>query len=235
MATLKEKEELLKTMEENCPFFQQDYRSLRVSPYPNTEENIDILMTELISFFGSSNFAYGKELNKKGIWHIHAIFYSPDYDPSKFKDDLYSLLRNVIPEWDETKIGNATFSCKEKIEKGLVRAVAYSLKCKDARLGGSEQWIEFADQCKKNSYDIPQSLGDIMDDLWLSFKDNEIDEQQLWIEMVYQRANYEGQGGFTSTRYADIDAFVETFRIKKYGRDYVQRKYREKKEKISLN
>lgn len=63
-----------------------------------------------------------------------------------------------------------------------------------------------------------------MDTLWCAFKDNEIDENELWIQMCLQRACFEGSGGFTATRYGDIDAFIETFKIKKFGREYLERK-----------
>lgn len=57
-----------------------------------------------------------------------------------------------------------------------------------------------------------------MDDLYSRFENNEINERQLWIEMTYGRAQFPDQ----KTRYADIDAFVETFKIKKLGIEYVK-------------
>lgn len=134
---------------DDCPFFSPDFQALRLTPYPNNEANIDILMKELnILFAGVSNYVYGKEFGKN--WHIHAVFYAPDFDKKakeSFKNELYEFLGNVIPNWDSTKKGNSTFSCE--VCKDVTTAVAYAQKNKDVVVSGSDRWMEFAEDCKK--------------------------------------------------------------------------------------
>lgn len=193
----------------------EHYQALRVTPYPNTETNLDIVIQSLHLILGEM-FVISKEFSKKQKWHLHAVFYDIDFNKDNFRDKLYELLTQKIDDWDITKKGNTVFTCLPV--ESLERAVMYCCKDKDILFQGNDVWKEYVEECKKKSFSKPTSIKELMGDLFLRFENDELNERSLWIEMVTERAQFSDQ----KTRYADIDAFVETFKIKKYGKEYVQ-------------
>lgn len=192
-----------------------NYQALRVTPYPNSEANLDSILVSLNSILGET-YVYSKEFSKKSKWHLHAVFYDPDFNKDEFRDKLYEFLTELIDDWDITKKGNTVFTCTPV--DNLTRAVMYCCKDQDIYYNGNQVWKDFVEECKKNSYQKPTSIKELMDDLYSRFENNELNERTLWIEMVYERAQFPDQ----KTKYADIDAFVETFKIKKLGKEYVE-------------
>lgn len=193
----------------------ENYQALRLKPFPNSETNIDILKANLNSLLGET-YVISKEYSKKTEWHLHAVFYAPDFDKGAFAPKLYEFLYDNIQDFDKSKKGNSVWTCTPA--RNLQHAVMYCCKDKDILYGGNQVWKDFVEESKKNSYGKPTSVKELMDDLYSRFENNELNERSLWIEMVFERAQFPDQ----KTKYHDIDAFIETFKIKKLGKEYVQ-------------
>lgn len=193
----------------------ENYHALRVNTFPNTESNTDYVKANLKSILGDT-YVISKEWATNKGWHCHAVFHSPDFDKVGFRDKLYEFLTENIEDWDITKKGNTVYTCTPV--RNLEHAVMYCCKDKDIIYDGNQVWKDYVEECKKNSFQKPTSIKELMDDLYLRFENNELNDRSLWIEMVYGRAQFPDQ----KTKLADIDAFVQTFKIKKLGKEYVQ-------------
>lgn len=192
-----------------------NYYALRVCPFPNTEANADTILVSLNKILGET-FVVCKEFSKKSKYHNHAVFHSPDYNRDEFKERLYTLLKDVIPDWDTSKKGNTVFTCTQV--RNLERSVMYVCKDKRIEVGGDEDWRQFVEEKKNQSFGKPLSIKELMDDLYSRFENDELNDRSLWIHMVYERAQFPDQ----KTKYADIDAYIETFKVRKFGLDYVR-------------
>lgn len=196
------------------PSFEGEYYALRLTPYPNNETTIREAFQALPRLIGETNYCYGKEYSKNH--HIHVVFNKSEYDKTEFRDSLYLFLKETISNYDETKKGNTVYSITPV--KSLERSVMYACKDQNVVSDGDVRWLNFVAECKKKAFGKPLSIKELMDILYLSFERDELTERTLWIELAYGRAQFQDQ----KTRYHDIDAYVETFKIKKFGKEYVQ-------------
>lgn len=191
----------------------KNYRFLTVKPWPNDEEGCEVLKNALPSILGDT-YIVSKEWATKKNWHCHAVFHSLEHKKTEFRDKLYGLLKS-LNLFDENKVGNATYS--DMMLRNFEHGTIYTTKDQDILYDGHQTWKDFVEECQKKSYGKPKSIKEFMDDLYLLFENDKINERELWIKMTHGRAQFPD----IKTRYADIDALVETFKIKKYGEEYV--------------
>lgn len=180
--------------------------ALRLTPYPQTIIKDDFVrerIPEFIEAIGGDNYLLGREI--AGNIHYHIVFHSSDALTSKdIKDILYTTF-----EVPEDKIGNTTFSMEEV--RDFDKACRYALK--DGDIECSENWEEFMEIHYASSKKKPTSYKGLLADLYVRFENNEINERDLWIEMVQSRALFGDVPLGVNIR--QIDEMFLAFKIRK--------------------
>lgn len=196
----------------------RNYQFLRINALPADEANTTILKEKLKSILGDT-FIVCKEWALRKGWHCHAVFYAPDFDKNQFKTKVYKLMEE-IPDHDTTRNGNAVWTCKTV--DNIEHSITYLWKQdKECLYEGHQMFKDYCEEKKNLAYELPTSIKELMGNLYTAFENDEITERQLWVKMALGRAQFPDQ----KTKYADIDAFCETFKIKKYGERYLEEKY----------
>lgn len=192
----------------------ENYQTIRINGSQKSEAQAKYIKENLKSILGDTLYAVNCEWAKIKGWHCHAVFYAPDFNKEDFKKSLYDFMARV-PEHDVSKIGNGVW--QNSTCQSLDNAITYLWKFdKNVYYDGTPEWKAYVLSKKNEAYTIPTSIKELMGDLYTAFENDELTERQLWVNMVVGRAQFPD----SKTRYGDIDAFVETFKIKKFGEQY---------------
>lgn len=196
--------------------------ALRFTPYPQTQAKDDFCRSAFPMFLesiGVKNYMLGRETAKNIHYHI-VLDIEEEINKKQFKDILYLTM-----EVPKDKQGNTSFSLEEV--RDFDKACQYATK--DGDIECTEEWEELMTDAYSKSKKKPQSVRDVMEDLYSRFEKNEINERTLWIQLALQRAQF----STVKTRYSEIDAIVETFKIKKLGEQYVTEIWENRNIKLS--
>lgn len=166
------------------------YYALRLTPHPNTVENVSSCRAKVPQFMLSIeaiDYVCGQEFEKNH--HFHIVFsHSDEFDPqskhSQQVDDIKESLYSIF-DIPKDKRGNPSYSME--VVRDLEKALSYALKEGDYIY--SDDWEQVAADSYENSHTKTHSLKSSIIDLSDKFIRDEINEKQLWVCLGQTRAD----------------------------------------------
>lgn len=146
--------------------------AIRITPY---NEKITINEVQQLIEQYTQKYVIGHETEKNDHFHIVS-------DVKIENQKLYDLLGNGF-------IGNKVISQKEVID--LDKAVSYAVKDGDIVIGDdSDRWENYVKQRQEESFKKPKSYEIQFKKLIEQFQNDEIDEKDLWKEIIKVRTYF---------------------------------------------
>lgn len=164
------------------------YYSLRLTPYPNTEEKVDYCRNRIEEFIlgmEAQSFVCGQEYENNH--HFHLVFSVSSKNKNEEKLWINSFRDNLYLSFDvpKEKKGNPTYSLE--LVRNLDRALSYAVK--DGDYFSSEDWAETVEIAYANSKPKKRSMKSSIAYIAERFEKNEINEDQVHYELCMSRGD----------------------------------------------